>query len=104
RPEDRRTQVLLGFVVEGEERQERQIAPAVVMAVEEGELLRAVRRVIGRIEIDRDAPGPPMEAALMAHDHTRGESAPHRVEVLPADPIFEARDRGLRREWVADDG
>ena len=91
-------------MVEGEERQQRQIAPAVIVPVEEGELLRAVRRVIRRIEIDGDVPGPPVAAALMALDHARGQFASHPIQFLHADLILEARDRGLGRERVASDG
>jgi len=104
RPEDRRTQVLLDVVVEGEERQQRQIAPAVVVAVEEGELLRAVGRVIGRVEIDRDVPSPPMQPLSMAVDDVGGEFAAHRIERLRPDLVFEAGDRGLRGERVSVDG
>ncbi len=100
RPEDRRTQVLLGFVVEGEERQQWQIAPAVVVPVEEGELLRAVGRVVGGVEIDRDPPGSPMEPPLMALDHIGGQFATHRIEGLHPDLVFEARDRRLRGKRV----
>jgi hypothetical protein len=67
RSQQGRAEILLGFVVNGEERQQRQIAAGIVL-VEEGELLRAVRRVIGRIEIDRDVSGPAMEPPLVALD------------------------------------
>ena len=98
RPQHRRAQVLLGFVVEGEKRQQRQITPTVVVSVEERELLRAMGRVIGRIEINRDLPSPAMEPPLMPLDHVGGEVASHRIEVLRFDTVFEARDRGLRGE------
>ena len=46
--------MLLGLGVEGDEGQKRQIAPRVVVAVEQSKLLTAVRRILGRVEIDRD--------------------------------------------------
>ena len=54
--QDRRHQVLLGFVVEGEKADYGQVAPGVVMAIEERQLLRAVRGIVGRIQIDGDPP------------------------------------------------
>jgi hypothetical protein len=101
---DRGAQVLLDLVIEGHEGQQREIAPAVVVPVEEGELLRAVGRVIGRVEIDGDVPGPPMQSLPMAVDDVRGELAAHRIERLRPDVVFEARDRRLRGERVAHHG
>ena len=73
-----------------------QIAPAVVVAVEERELLRAVGRVIGRIEIDRDAPRAAMQPLLMPRRSRsrRARSPSHRAP---------ARRRRFRsaRSWVA---
>ena len=94
--QDRGAQVLLDLVIEGHEGQQREIAPAVVMPVEEGELLRAVGRVIGGVEVDRDPPGAPMEPLPMAVDHGRGEFAAHRVEHARARPRFRSA-----RSWVA---
>ena len=92
RPQDRRAQILLGLVVEGQKGQQREIAPAVVVPVEERELLRAVGRIIGRVEIDRDAPGAPMEPLPMALDHARGEFAAHRVELVRSRRSFSNRE------------
>ena len=57
-PQQRRAQILLGFAVEGQEGQQRQVAPVVVVAVEERVLLRPVRRVVRWVQVDRDAPRP----------------------------------------------
>src|SRR5207245_9143685 len=54
RPQQRGHDVLDRLGVERDRGNEGQIAPRVVIAVEEGELLLAVGRVVGRIEIDRD--------------------------------------------------
>ena len=40
-------------------------SPTVVVPVEERELLRAMRPVVGRVQIDRDPPPPPPQAAPM---------------------------------------
>src|SRR5713101_1595367 len=69
RPEDRGAEVLLDLVVKGQKGQQREITPAIVVPIEEGELLRAMGRIIGRIEIDRDASDPPMEPLPMALNH-----------------------------------
>ena len=45
-----------------------------------------------------------MAPPLVAFDHTRGEFAPHRVELLDPDVIFEPRDCRLRGEGGAIDG
>ena len=46
------------------------IAPGIVVAVEERHLLRAVRGIIGRVEVDGDQPGTVAEALGMAHETT----------------------------------
>ena len=104
RSQDRGAEVLVGFVVEGQEGQQRQIAPAVIVAIEERELLRAMGRVIGGVQIDRNAARAPAEPLLMPLDHARRELVAHRIELLGAHVIFKPRDRRLRPERVADDG
>ena len=101
RPQQGRAEILLGFVVEGEKREQGQVTPAVIVPVEEGELLGAMGRVIGGVEIDRDPAGPPAEPPVMPLDHARRQVAPHRVELLDPDVVFKPRDRRLRREGVA---
>ena len=39
---------------------ERQIAVAIVIAVEEPTLLLAVQRIVGRIQVENDLPGRPL--------------------------------------------
>src|SRR3989454_11143932 len=68
--EQRRTEILLALVIKGDERQQGQIAPRVIVPVEERELLRAVGRVVGRIEVDRDVAG-----AAMDRERVAGKSA-----------------------------
>ena len=74
------------------------------MAIEEGQLLGAVGRVIGRIEVDRDLPGAPMQALPVPVNDALGQLAPHRIEGLAALAVFKARQRRLRRQRRAGDG
>ena len=73
------------------------------MPVEEGELLGAVRRVVGRIQVDRDPPRPPVQPALMPLDDPHRQLASQLVEGGPADAVLEPRDRRLRGQRLAGD-
>ena len=96
------TRYWLRLVVEGQERDERQIAPAAVEAIEEGELLRAVGRIFGQVEIDRDpahaAPPPPM-----LRDHGVGQCLAQPEQRAWRDRVLEPRQRRLRRQARAVD-
>ena len=50
-------EILFGFVVEADKTHHRQVAPGVVVSVEERQLLRAVRGIVGRIQIEGDTIG-----------------------------------------------
>lgn len=98
-----REQVLLGLLIELREGRDRQVAPGVVVPVEEGELLRAVRRVVGRIELQRDALDTRTQPAAMARDHGVGERASHAHQGLGPKGILKARERRLRGQRLAAD-
>src|ERR1700733_461184 len=68
-----------GFVVEANEAHHRQVAPAVVVSVEEGQLLCAMSWIVGRIQVDGDATGVPAQALRMALDHPGRQGLPHPV-------------------------
>jgi hypothetical protein len=68
------------------------------MAVEEGELLLPVRRIVGRIEIDGDASGAPLAPHSMLRDDEIGQRVSQAGERQWADGILEPRERGLRRQ------
>ena len=71
-------QILLGLVVEADETHHRQVAPAVVVSVEEGQLLRTMGGIVGRIKIDGDAAGVSVQPLGMALDHaSRPVSRPY---------------------------
>ena len=57
-------QVLIRLLVEGQEPGHRQIAPGVVVAVEKSQLLGAVRRIVGGVQIDRNPLGLALQAPI----------------------------------------
>ena len=61
-------------------------------------LLRAVRPVVGRVQIDRDTPRPPVQAAPMPVDDAGRQLPAHPIEGGAAHPVLEPRDRRLRRQ------
>src|ERR1035441_2225003 len=67
--QDRREQVLLRLVIEGDKSHHGQIAPGVVIAVEQSQLLGSVGRIVGGIQVDRDALRAAMQALGMPLDH-----------------------------------
>ena len=71
--------------------------------VEEGELLRPVRRVVGRVQIDRDPPRPPLPALPVPLDDALGQLPCHPVQGAPAHTVLESRQRRLRRQALAGD-
>jgi hypothetical protein len=87
--------VLLGFGVEGHEAQQRQVAPGVVMAVEEGELLLPVRGIVGGIEVDGDQPSASLEPGAMLADDQIGQRVAQPRQRQGTDGILEAREGGL---------
>ena len=60
------------------------------MTVEQRVLLRTVGRVIGRVQIDRDALGSTMKPLALTLDHHVGQSVAHSVEILAADRVLES--------------
>ena len=56
-----RAQIPVGVAIEGQESQQRQVAPTVVVAVEERQLLGAMRAVVGRVQVDDDPSRPAVE-------------------------------------------
>ena len=100
--EDRGDEVLPRLVVKGQGAHERQIAPVIVEAIEEGQLLRAVGLVFGDIEIDRDQPDA-ASAAAMPGNHRVGERVAHGEQHPRGGRVLEARDRRLRRQAAAVD-
>ena len=103
RPQQRGHHVLDGLGVERHRDHQGQIAPGVVVAVEERELLLPVGRIVGRIEIDRDEPHARAQARVVVAQHGVGHSRPQPVEVGPAHGVLEARQGRLRAQGRAVD-
>lgn len=100
RAQRRGAQVLLVLAVEGQERQQRQVAPGVVEAIEERHLLGAVRGIVGDVEIDGD---PAHLAATLAVplQHAFEQRLAHRQQLAARDVVLEPRQRRLRRQRLA---
>jgi hypothetical protein len=94
-------QILFWLVIKTDEAYHRQIAPGVIVAVEERQLLRAVGGIISRIQIQGDAAHAMAQALGMALDHAGGQGLAHAIELFGVDGVFEARQRGLRSQIVA---
>ena len=68
------------------------------MAIEEGELLLPVGGIVGRIEVDRDAPGPAPEPRAMVLDDQVGQPEAGQIELLPPHRVLEPGERRLGRQ------
>ncbi len=99
-PEDRGDEVLSRLVVKGQRAHQRQIAPVIIEAIEEGELLRAVGLVFSAIEIDRNQPDAP-SASAMPRNHRVGERVAHGEQHPRGGGVLETRDRRLRGQATA---
>jgi hypothetical protein len=73
------------------------------VAIEERELLLAMRRVVGGIDVDRDAARPPLAPGPLLRDHQVGERMPQPSQHQRGDGILEPRQRGLRGQRRAGD-
>ena len=64
------------------------------MTVEERQLLCAVRRVICRVQIDRDPLGLALQALAMALDHGLGECHTHSIQIRPIERFSKRENVG----------
>ncbi len=62
-----------------------------------------MRRIIGRVEVDGDAMGTATQPLGMAMDHAGGQRLTYAIELLGADGVLKARQRGLRSQIAARD-
>ena len=95
------TQILLGLALEGQERQQRQVALTVVVAVEERQLPGSMCGVVGWVQVDGDPPHATPEPPSMAFDDARAQLTPHPIQRAARRAVLEARDRRLRGHRVA---
>src|SRR5260370_38772724 len=94
--ERRREQVLFHLGVEGEETDHRQITVAIVVAIEKGELLLAVCRIVRGIQIDGDSAGTAMQPVAMTLDDASCQGLTQAKQLLAIWGIFKPRQRRLR--------
>jgi hypothetical protein len=71
------------------------------VTVEEGQLLRTVGRVVGRVEVDRDPLDHAPQTPAVPLDHRLGERHAHPVQIRPIERVLEARQRRLRGKVFA---
>ena len=100
RPQNDRDQILFRFVVERQRGHQRQVAPCVVMPVEERQLLLPMRRVVRGIEIDREALGVALEPVAVLRDDRRRQHPPHPIQGPWAPRMFKPGERGLRGQGI----
>ena len=61
------------------------------MSIEERQLLRAVRGIIGRVQIDGDAIGTMAQPLGVTPDHTLGQELARTIEFLYPNSVLEMR-------------
>ena len=74
------------------------------MAIEKGELLLAVRGVVGGIQIDGDPTGATMQTLAMSFNDAVRQRFGHAQQFLAIRSIFKARQGRLRSQILAVDG
>src|SRR5271157_617775 len=95
------TQILFRLVIEADETHHRQVAPGVVMAVEKRQLLRPVRGIVGRVQIQSDAARTTAQALGMTLDHAGRQRFAQTIKFLHSDGVLKTRQRRLRSQIAA---
>ena len=85
--------ILLRLGAEGHRGDDRQMAPGVVVAIEEGKLLLAVGRVVGRIEVERNGLGLGTHAVACRPGRGAGRTEKGECRCL-------TDDRNRRTSWL----
>ena len=81
RSQQRGHHVLHRLGVEGHRRDERQVAPRIVVAVEQREFLLPMGRVVGRIRLTSQVPGKPLASAAYPRRAVGDHDAPPQPEI-----------------------
>ena len=100
RTQDDRGQILVRFVVERQRRHQRQIAPRVIVPIEERQLLLPMRGVVRGIEIDRDALGAAVESVTVLRNDRRCQHPPHPIQGPWDHRILKPGKCGLRGQGI----
>jgi hypothetical protein len=74
--------------------------------VKEGQLLGPVGGIVGRVQIDRDAPGSALQTTAMSFDYAVGQRFAQTKQLFAIPAIFKARQGRLRSQvfalnWIA---
>jgi hypothetical protein len=91
------------FHVELKGSDHRQETEAVVMSIEETELLGAMSGIVGRVHVDRNATRLAFDPFAMTADDGVGEGFGHGEEFLRGQGIFEMRQGRLRSQALSVD-
>src|ERR1035441_2564898 len=97
------TKVLFHLLIKGEKTNHRQVTVAIVVAIEKGELLLAVRGVVGGIQIDGDPTGATMQTLAMSCNDAVRQCFRHAQQFLTIGSIFKTRQGRLRSQVLAAD-
>jgi hypothetical protein len=65
---------------------------------EERQLLRAMRGIVGRIQIDGDAMSAMVQPLGVAPDYAAGQELAQPIQLLDPNPVLETRQRRLRSQ------
>jgi hypothetical protein len=91
RSEHSSSEILSGFTVETDEAHHGQVAPAVIVAIEERQLLLSVSRVFRRVEVDGDGTCFAAESLSMSPDDDVGQGFTDAIELPWSHGVFESR-------------
>ena len=91
-------EILFGFVVEADKTHHRQVTPGIVMSVEERQLLRAVRGIVGRVQIDGDAISAMAQPLGVTPNYALGQELTRTIEFLYPNSVLETRQGRLRSQ------
>ena len=73
------------------------------MSVEKRQLLRPVRGIVGRIQIESDAIGAMAQPLGVTPDHALRQELARTIEFLYPNSVLETRQRRLRRQVATRD-
>jgi len=99
RPQHIGKQIRLDLLVEGQESDYSHMASPVVLAIEERELLGAVRRIVGGLEVDRDGPNLAFRPPAASIGYRLGDRKPDPEERTSTESVLKPRPKRSFRIW-----
>jgi hypothetical protein len=103
RSQDGGKEELLRLVVEGEEAEQGQVAPGVIVGIEETELLFSMGGIVRDVEINSDPTAVLTQSPALAIDDQIDQRLPHPIKISRADGILETGEGWLGGQWIAMD-